>query len=45
MPSAGFESVFPAVRRLYIYVPDRTATGIGTAILADENTIIFVNYL
>jgi hypothetical protein len=45
MSSAGFKSAFPAVKRLHTYALDHTATGIGIAIRADENTIIFVNYL
>ena len=36
MPSAGLETVIPAVDRLYDYTLDRTATGIGQSFFSSE---------
>jgi hypothetical protein len=33
MPLAGFEPVIPAIERLQTYALDRTATGLGIALL------------
>ena len=36
MPSAGLETVIPAVDRLHDYTLDRTATGIGQSFFSSE---------
>jgi hypothetical protein len=33
MPSVGFETAIPAIRRLHTYALDRTANGIGSYLI------------
>jgi hypothetical protein len=41
MPSAGFEPAILAIRRLHIYVLDRTANGIGLPNITSIKYLIY----